>query len=176
MQFNLKEYNPEKHDRFKALSVKQPYANDLVTPTFKDENGVIYGMKSIEVRSRPTKFRGDLLICSSLNPKFPGLYCGFALGLVELYDIKPVSEFTNDDWDRTRIPFEIRTQINKGYGWLMRNPRKVIEYPVSGQLGIWNLVYSKGVIITYPQQVIIDKKSYEEFIRPVFDKIKNGKK
>lgn len=176
MQFNLKEYNPEKHDRFKALSVKQPYANDLVTPTFKDENGVIYGMKSIEVRSRPTKFRGDLLICSSLNPKFPGLYCGFSLGLVELYDIKPVSEFTNDDWDRTRIPFELRMQINKGYGWLMRNPRKVIEYPVSGQLGIWNLVYSKGVIITYPQQVIIDKKSYEEFIRPVFDKIKNGKK
>lgn len=52
MQFNSKEYDPEKHDRWRALTVKQPYANDLVTAAYKDENGVVYGRKSIEVRSK----------------------------------------------------------------------------------------------------------------------------
>lgn len=52
MQYSNKDYNPEKHDRWRALTVKQPYANDLVTAAYKDENGVVYGRKSIEVRSK----------------------------------------------------------------------------------------------------------------------------
>ena len=38
MQFNSKEYDPEKHGRWRALTVKQPYANDLVTALFTGEN------------------------------------------------------------------------------------------------------------------------------------------
>ena len=37
MQYRNKDYNPEKHDRWRALTVKQPYANDLVTEAYKDE-------------------------------------------------------------------------------------------------------------------------------------------
>ena len=43
----------------------------------------------------------------------------------------------------------------------MRNPRRVVEFPIKGQLGIYNLVYTKGVITEYPTVVVIDKESYE---------------
>lgn len=167
MQFNSKEYDPEKHDRWRALTVKQPYANDLVTAAYKDENGVVYGRKSIEVRSKKTSYRGDVLICSSANPVYPGMESGVTLGLVELYDIKPIKDFTPDDWENTRIPQEKREKITRGFGWLMRNPRRVIEMPIKGQLGIYNLVYTKGEIIEYPIQVVIDKISWEKIQKQI---------
>lgn len=161
MQYSNKEYNAELHDRWRALTVKQPYANDLVTEEYKDENGIVYAKKTIEVRSRNTPYRGDVLICSSANPVFPGMESGVTLGLVELYDVKPIKDFTQEDWENTRIPKDKRAKITKGYGWMMRNPRRVVEMPIKGQLGIYNLVYTKDVIIEYPRKVVLDKKSWE---------------
>lgn len=146
MQYKSNEYDPDKHDRFKALVVKQPYAEDLAD-----------GVKTIELRKCRTKYRGDVLVCSSKNPKIPPLLNGCALALVELYDVKPVSEFTPEDWNATRVPVEKRASIKYGYGWLFRNPRRVIEFPVHGQLGLFNLVYTKGVIEEYPTHVIFDR-------------------
>ena len=134
MQFNSKEYDPEKHDRWRALTVKQPYANDLVAEAYKDENGIVYGEKTIEVRSKNTSYRGDVLICSAASPVYPGMESGVTLGLVELYDVKPIKEFTPEDWENTRIPKEKRAKITKGFGWMMRNPRRVVEMPIKGQL------------------------------------------
>ena len=167
MQYSNKEYNPEKHDRWRALTVKQPYANDLVTAAYKDENDVIFGVKSIEVRSKKTLYRGDILICSAASPVYPGMESGVTLGLVELYDIKPIKDFTPEDWENTRIPKEKRGKLTKGFGWLMRNPRRVIEMPIKGQLGIYNLVYTKGEIIEYPIQVVIDKISWEKIQKQI---------
>lgn len=161
MQFNRKDYNPAQHDRWRALTVKNPYATQLVTAAFEDD-GVIYAEKSIEVRSKNTTYRGDLLICSSKNPDLPGYENGVTLGLVELYDTKPVAEFTPDDWAQTRIPPEKRKAIIKGYGWLMRNPRRVIEMPIKGQLGIYNLVYTKGCIVEYPKVMVLDKEAFNK--------------
>ena len=162
MQYKNSEYDKTKHDRWRALTVKQPYANDLVTKASEDENGMTYAVKTIEVRSKSTSYRGDVMICSSANPVYPGMESGVTLGLVELYDIKPVSEFSEEDWDKTRIPIEKRKNIKKGYGWLMRNPRRVVEYPVKGQLGIFNLVYTKGEIVQYPRKMKVDEKGWKE--------------
>ena len=126
-----------------------------------DCEGLVYGVKSIEVRSRNTSYRGDILICSSSKPVIPGMESGVTLGLVELYDVKPIKDFTIDDWDKTRIPRDKRPNITNGYGWLLRNPRKVVEVPIKGQLGIYNLVYTKGEIMEYPRNLIIDKKGWE---------------
>lgn len=161
MQYNNKNYNAFQHDRWRALTVKQPYAHDLTTVAYKHE-GVTYGVKTIEVRSKTTNYRGDIMVCSSANPIIPGLGSGVTLGLVELYDIKPVEDFTAEDWENTRIPLEKRKTITKGYGWLMRNPRRVIEFPIKGQLGIYNLVYTKGIITEYPRTIVLDKASYEQ--------------
>ena len=81
---------------------------------------------------------------SSAKPVYPYLISGAALGLVELYDVKRIEDFTEDDWLCTRIPIKKRAEIKSGYGWVMRNPRKVIEVPVKGQLGIDNILYGGG--------------------------------
>lgn len=164
MQYPNKEYNPELHDTFKALTVKQPYASNLLNISHKEgENS--FADKSIEVRRRPTKYRGDILICSSATPIIYGLESGVSIGLVELYDIKPISEFTALDWEKTLIPEEKRQFFKQGYGWLMRNPRRVIEFPVKGQLGIWNLVYTKETIIEYPTMIILDDKAVRDIYK-----------
>lgn len=161
MQIDAKNYNPELHDRWKALTVKQPYANDLITPAYIID-GMTYSVKSIEVRSKNTPYRGDIMICSSANPVVAGLESGVTLGIVELYDVKPITEFTPEDWRRTRIPHDKINNITRGYGWCMRNPRKVIELPIKGQLGIYNLVYTKNIIIEYPRVMVVDRGSFQQ--------------
>lgn len=161
MQIDKKDYNPELHEVYKSLSVKQPFADLLTRVVYRDENGQYHAAKSIEVRSRPTNFRGDLLICSSAKPVDPwgrhlaGVTCGF----VELYDIKPVEAFTPEDWAATCIPENDRPKT--GFGWLMRNPRRVVEMPVKGQLGFYNLIVPKGDITEYPRAMALDSDGWE---------------
>lgn len=166
MQHNIKDFDEKQHDRWKALTVKQPYANDLVTTDY-EEQGTKYGVKSIEVRSKNTSYRGDILICSSANPVYPGMESGVTLGLVELYDVKRVEDFTPEDWENTRIPKSKREKITRGYGWMMRNPRRVVELPVKGQLGIYSLIMDKDDIIQYPEKVILDKKAWAKIRKSV---------
>lgn len=160
MQFSNKDYNPELHDRYPALTVKQPYADNLVTFE-KEIDGVRYAIKSIELRSKKTKFRGDLLITSSSDPVIVGMDSGVTLGFVELYDVKPAKEFTADEWEQTTIPEHQRHKYRNNYGWFMRNPRRVIKFPITGQVGIWNLVFTKDIIIEYPTLVYVDEESYK---------------
>lgn len=63
----------------KAISLKQPWANLVAS-----------GKKTIETRKWSTKYRGDLVICSSQNPKIEPY--GKALCIVELYDVKPMEK------------------------------------------------------------------------------------
>lgn len=161
MQIDRKEYNPEIHDIYKALTVKQPYADLLTRAAFIDNEGKCHAEKTIEVRSRNTPYRGDLLICSSAKPVDPlGMHpSGVTCGLVELYDTKPVEEFTVEDWKATCISEDKRPR--KGYGWLMRNPRRVVEMPVRGQLGVYNLVVPKGDITEYPRAMAMGEDGWE---------------
>lgn len=147
MQYASKDYDPIFHDRFRALSVKQPYAGLIAS-----------GEKKIEVRSKPTTYRGELLICASKDGKpaedAPGYGC--TLAFVDLYDCRPLSTLTDEEWKQTCLAQEIVESIKakgKGYGWFMRDPRRVIEYPMKGQLGIFNLVYTKDVIMEYPSHL-----------------------
>ena len=43
MQYNNKDYKPKLHDRWRALTVKNPYATQLVTAAYED-NGIVYGI------------------------------------------------------------------------------------------------------------------------------------
>lgn len=149
MQYKNDIYDPSIHDIYNTLCVKQPYANYIAT-----------GEKTIEVRSRNTTFRGDVLICSSSRPRIEGLQSGATMCLVEIYDVKRVEDFTEEDWQQTCIVGEDREEIIEGYGWLLRNPRRVVELPVKGQLGIFKMVFDKGDIIEYPQNVIIDDDAW----------------
>lgn len=147
MQFKPSEYNEEIHDKFKALTVRQPYANRISI-----------GAKLIELRTRNTSYRGDIVICASSLPEIDGLESGCTICIVELYDTKEVSEMTDDEKRSTCLSLQDPYWGKAKYGWMLRNPRPLIEYPVSGQLGLWNLIYSKDVLIQYPEYAELKKK------------------
>lgn len=163
MQIDKKDYNPALHEVFKCLTVKQPYAALLTRVVARDaDTGEFFADKRIEVRSRNINFRGDILICSSAKPVDKlGLYpAGVTCGFVELYDTKPVEEFTPEDWAATCIPEGERPKT--GWGWLVRNPRRVVEMPIKGQLGLYNLIVPKGDITCYPQHVVMGADGWEK--------------
>lgn len=107
---------------YKAISLKQPWANLVAS-----------GKKTIETRKWSTKYRGDLVICSSQNPKIEP--CGKALCIVELYDIKPMIKA-----DEKKACIKVYPGAN---AWFLRNLRK-IDSPmlVKGSLGIFDLKLS----------------------------------
>ena len=153
MQIKKEEYNEKLHDKFRALCVKQPYADLLTRVVFLDEDMNFHAAKTIEVRTRNINYRGDILICSSAKPNIPGRESGVTCGFVELYDVKRVEDFTEQDWKATCIPEAERPKT--GYGWMVRNPRRVCEMPIKGQLGIYDLIVPKDDITIYPQNVEI---------------------
>ena len=155
MQIDKKDYNPELHEVFKALTVRQPYADLITRAVGREDNGGYFAEKRIEVRSRITHYRGDLLVCSSAKPVDPwgrhpaGCTCGF----VEVWGVKRVEDFSAEDWAATCIPEGERPRT--GWGWLLRNPRRVVEMPVKGQLGIYDIVVPKGDITEYPRALML---------------------
>ena len=165
MQIDRKDFNPDQHDVYKALSVKQPYADLLTRVVFRDESGEYHAEKTIEVRTRNTNYRGDLLVCSSSKPEIPGRMSGFTCGFVELYDVKPVEDFTAEDWAATCIPENERPR--KGYGWMLRNPRRVVEMPIRGQLGVYNLIVPKDDITEYPREMALGADGFELIKRKI---------
>ncbi len=103
----------------KAISLKQPFANLIAS-----------GKKTIETRKWTTRYRGDLLICSSQKPNISP--AGFALCVVELYDIRPMVE---GDHEAACCPL-----YPGAYSWLIRNLRPLKKiFPVKGQLGIFEV-------------------------------------
>ena len=104
---------------YKAISLKQPWANLVAN-----------GKKTIETRKWMTKYRGDLVICSSKNPNiYPA---GYALCTVELYDIKPMT----DSHEKAAC-----IKVYPGaYSWFLRNLRPINPpVPVKGSLGIFKI-------------------------------------
>lgn len=167
----IQQHNPETTDMFRCLTVKQPFADALITPAYTDANGVTFGEKSIELRSRPLKYRGDVLICSSRKGVGHTERNGITVGVVELYDIKPVEQFTEKDWMCTRVSRENWQSIKKGWGWLFRNPRPVVEMPVKGKLGLWWLAAPPDSIIEYPRAVKLDDAAWRQIMDSNKDKL-----
>ena len=93
----------------KAISIKNPFATQI-----------LQGTKNIEYRTWDTKHRGDLLICSSANPKVPGMMSDCALCVVELVDTQYDSE-------------------NDVYEWHLDNVRRVKAFPVKGKLNFFEV-------------------------------------
>ena len=106
----------------KAISLKQPWANLVAS-----------GKKTIETRKWSTKYRGDLVICSSQKPKIEPY--GKALCIVELYDVKPMAK---KDEKKACIKVHLGA-----HSWFLRNLRPIVPpIPIKGSLGIYNLKLS----------------------------------
>jgi hypothetical protein len=123
----------------KAISVKQPWTNLIVR-----------GFKSIETRTWPTKYRGQIVICSSLQAdkaalelyrphaeKFGAISpitaepAGMALCIAELYDCQRMIEAH----ERAAL-----CHVYPGaYSLFLRNIQVFEPFPVKGKLGIFEI-------------------------------------
>ena len=130
----------------RALSFRQPWASLIVS-----------GQKTIEWRSWTTKFRGDLLVCSTVRGdaryywylesikdkaekeeakrKMP---LGFAVGIVTIASVRTfLSSDRNAAWwaDGEKLP------DSPGFAWVLKNPREIEPFPVKGKMSFFNVDY-----------------------------------
>lgn len=112
----------------KALSVRAPWSELIAR-----------GDKTIEVRSKATKHRGELLICSgvawapfgvSLHGKVGAR--GVAVCLVELVCCRPLTLE-----DSAAAGFDVATLEKPHFAWVLRNPRRVEPVAILGQLSMF---------------------------------------
>ena len=105
----------------KALCIRQPYAD-----------GVVFGEKTIEVRTWPTDHRGELLITSAVKPTLDGYPCGYLLGAVEVVDCRPMQPE-----DAAAAFCDYAPGL---YAWVLSNPRCLHECPpVTSRQGLFDL-------------------------------------
>ncbi len=102
----------------KAISLKQPWANLIAA-----------GKKTIETRKWSTKYRGPLLIVSSLRPNIPPVGC--AIAVAELVDCRPM---TKADERAACCP-----TYPGAYAWVLSRIRRVTPVPVKGRLGLYDV-------------------------------------
>lgn len=115
----------------KVLSLKQPYAELILS-----------GKKTTELRKWNTHFRGEFLIHSSKKPDkkamkqfgFNELPCGFILGKAELIYVK---KYANKEELAKDQHFHLANPAFGGYGFVLRNAKRIKPVPALGQLGFW---------------------------------------
>lgn len=103
----------------KAISLKQPWANLIAE-----------GKKTIETRTWPTKYRGDILIVSSKSPPIEPAGC--AVAVVTIVDCRPMTKEDEEAACCALYP--------GAWAWVIENIRKVEKpFPVRGMLGIYEV-------------------------------------
>jgi len=102
----------------KALSVKDPWATAILT-----------GEKTIELRSWPSSYFGDLLICASSSPKTEN--SGKALCIVKLAGFREMQE---SDEKASLCDYD-----GCSYSWILENVRPIKPFPVKGKLKLYDV-------------------------------------
>jgi len=104
----------------KAISLHQPWATWIAE-----------GKKTIETRTWPTNYRGDLLIVSTKKPKFHGYPLGQALCIVSVVGCRVMTVLDEKEamcrWSYPR------------YAWLLDNLRPIDPFPVRGSQGFYEV-------------------------------------
>ena len=109
----------KKKRQIKALSVQHPWANLIAS-----------GEKTIEVRKKPTKYRGSLLICASKRPAVPPFGCMVAL--VNVVNCRPLVQADERAAQLKRVVGD------KRFAWVLENARRVPNHPVTGSQGFFH--------------------------------------
>lgn len=104
----------------KALSVKPIWAGLIEA-----------GLKTIEVRSRNTHYRGPLLICTSKRPAEASVPGGVTLCIVDLVDSRPMTLA-----DEAAAGVEC---LPGRWAWVLENVRSVERVRVKGQLSFFQV-------------------------------------
>jgi len=118
----------------KAISLKQPWASAIAwRPRERGylQDQAFNAQKTIETRTWPTKYRGEILIVASKWPLITGLPAGEAVCIARLVDCRTM---TKDD------EFAAQCGIYPGaWAWVFEDIRPVEPFAVRGQLGIYEV-------------------------------------
>ena len=87
--------------------------------------------KTVECRSWTTKYRGDILICSTAK-KFKETIPGHALCVVTLKDIVPMKK----EHLEAACMYEDEYSADT-YAWILDNVRVIEPFAVKGKLSLW---------------------------------------
>ena len=102
----------------RALSVRAPWAGLIAS-----------GVKTIEIRSRRLRYRGELLICQSRG--------GGAVAVVDVLDCRPFVEA--DDVDSGGV-WGLHPETREGHwAWRLRLLRRVTSPTIKGRLGFFDV-------------------------------------
>lgn len=124
-------------DHMKVLTIKNPWATLIIN-----------GYKKYEFRSWKTKYRGKILIHTSINPdkkiidNFDNLNLnyqnGYIIGEAEIIDCIEVTKEFEDKLVKENKKVYGMTVGRGGYAWKLENVVKYEEpVPVKGKLGLW---------------------------------------
>ena len=103
----------------KCISLKQPWAN-----------WVRDGLKTLESRTWPTHYRGDLVICSSKSPSITPAGC--AIAVVRVAGCVRMSMAHERE--------AMCPTYTGAYVWKLTNRRVIVPEPVRGQMGIFDAI------------------------------------
>lgn len=133
----------------KALSVRNPWANDILC-----------GLKKFEYRSWKTDFRGDFVICSTANPKIKDTLCGYALCVVRLKDVHLITLRNYKQFDLDECPDGL------WYAWELSDIRVIKPFPVKGKLNFFDVPDEKIEIVSEDMSEEEAQKFCDEYIVP----------
>ena len=120
---------------FKALSIRQPYAQLIVE-----------GKKKIELRNWETKFRGEFFIHASKNADLEAIKrfgldiknikLGGIIGKVNLIDVKNYKneiDYVKDE------KLHLSNKNFWNFGFVLENPKSINFIPTKGNLNFFNV-------------------------------------
>lgn len=137
----------------KALSVRNPYAHFIMV-----------GEKEFEFRTWQTDYRGDLLICSSANPKIKNTIMGHALCVVKLHEVFEVTKDNYKDFGLDEKP------DGKLYAWQLTDVRLIKPFPVKGKLNFFKVDDDMIEIIDNGDDSLTEEEAdalYKQYIEPL---------
>ena len=135
----------------KAISIKNPWAHDILC-----------GYKNFEYRTWQTKYRGDLLICSSANPKIKGMIGGHALIVCNLSDITRVTKSNFLELALDEPPED----NEKFFAWHLTDFRMIKPFKVKGKLNFFEI---DDKLIKYIDEKSMSDKEVEDIIKQYFE-------
>lgn len=140
----------------KAISIRNPYAHFILC-----------GEKNIECRTWQTDYRGDILICSSANPKVKNTICGHALCIARLDSIEPFKKEHLDGACMGAMP------DRKAFAWHLTDIRVIKPFPVKGKLNFFNVDDSMIEILDNGDDSLTDEEAaemYKKYFAPLLYK------
>lgn len=128
--------------------------------------GIAFGLKTVEVRTWFTDYRGDILITSSAK-KLHDTIPGYALCIAHLDDVRPIKK--KDAEFAMMRPADIDLH---NFAWCLSDIRLIKPIPVKGRLSLWNCDIQPEIIMSLEEYLNLsdeeDERVFNQYWRDLY--------